>query len=56
MAVESGDVTERLDEVGLALTVAPEERSDAGPQLEIDLGVAAEVGEGQSCDVHGNRR
>jgi len=52
VAAEGGDVPHGLDEVGLALAVLADERGDAGPQLEIDLGVAAEVGQRQGGDVH----
>ena len=40
---EPGEVVDRLDQVGLALAVAPDERGRARPELDIDVGVGAEV-------------
>src|SRR5438105_1815074 len=47
----SGDV-DRLEDVRLAGAVPPDERRDAGGELEIDAGVAPEVVQQQLRDTH----
>ncbi len=49
---ECGEVADRLDEVGLALPVAPDEHRGARPEHELGALVVAVVGEGEAGDVH----
>ena len=52
MAAHRGQVADRLDEVGLALAVAPDEHRRAGAERQVDLLPAAERPELQVPDVH----
>ena len=49
---EPREVVDRLDEVGLALAVAADERRRPRLQRDVDVGVGAEVVQGQVRDVH----
>ena len=50
---QPGQVVDRLDQVGLALPVAADERRDARLERDVGGGVGPEVVEGQVGDVHG---
>src|SRR5690606_31672414 len=55
VTAQGRDVTDRLDEVRLALTVRPDEGADPGFEREVDLLVGTEVGQGELADVHALR-
>jgi hypothetical protein len=55
MGGEPGQIVDRLDEVGLALAIATQERGDTRIQRDIDVVVGAEVVEDQLRDVQGGR-
>jgi hypothetical protein len=48
---QPGEVVDRLDEVGLALAVAADERRRTGFEDDLDVGVRAEVVQDQVRDV-----
>ena len=52
VTAEGGDVTNGLDEVGLALAVETHDRGDAGLQRNVDRGIRAEVDELKVTDMH----
>src|SRR5581483_3678966 len=52
MRLQPGQVVDRLDEVGLALAVAPDERGDARLQRHLRRGVRPEVVEREVGYVH----
>ncbi|MPM16704.1 hypothetical protein SDC9_63085 [bioreactor metagenome] len=52
VGAEGGQVVHRLHQVGLALTVGPDEGHHTRLQVDIDVRVRPEVGQCQVVDVH----